>query len=252
MIIAKESGHWYDMDGKPMYTIVGANGKERNTTLRDARKLNLVPSVTSIMSVAAKPGLEIWKRNQLLMAALTLPKIDGESLDEYSLRIAADAEEQGKKARETGTEIHGLIESGFVTGEPNPYYTAVREWLDLAYPGEAWSSEKSFASKLGYGGKCDLHSSKVVVDYKTKDFAEDADSKKFVYDEHGMQLSAYGHGYGLESFQRVNIFVRPMKEGESTPLVLGYVHPVETEQKDWEMFQCLLKFWQLSKNYTGE
>ena len=29
-----ESGHWYTREGEPMYTIIGANGKERNTTLR--------------------------------------------------------------------------------------------------------------------------------------------------------------------------------------------------------------------------
>ena len=32
-----ESGHWYTQEGEPMYTIIGANGKERNTTLRDAK-----------------------------------------------------------------------------------------------------------------------------------------------------------------------------------------------------------------------
>ena len=39
-----ESGHWYTQEGDPMYTIIGANGKERNTTLRDAKKEKLVPS----------------------------------------------------------------------------------------------------------------------------------------------------------------------------------------------------------------
>ena len=34
-----ESGHWYTQEGDPMYTVIGANGKERNTTLRDARKI---------------------------------------------------------------------------------------------------------------------------------------------------------------------------------------------------------------------
>ena len=53
-----ESGHWYTQEGEPMYTIVGANGKERNTTLRDAKKEGLVPSVTTIMSMMAKPALE--------------------------------------------------------------------------------------------------------------------------------------------------------------------------------------------------
>ena len=50
-----ESGHWYTKDGEPMYTIVGANGVERNTTLRDARSLGLVPSVTTVIGLVAKP-----------------------------------------------------------------------------------------------------------------------------------------------------------------------------------------------------
>ena len=71
---AKESGHWYEMDGTPRYRIVGKNGKERNTTLADARKLDLLPSVTTIMKEAAKPGLERWKGDQLLLSALTLTR----------------------------------------------------------------------------------------------------------------------------------------------------------------------------------
>ena len=43
-----EAGHWYDRAGEPMYTIIGANGKERNTNLRDAKSLGLVPSVTTV------------------------------------------------------------------------------------------------------------------------------------------------------------------------------------------------------------
>jgi hypothetical protein len=61
-----ESGHWYTQEGEPMYTIIGANGKERNTTLRDAKKEGLVPSVTTIMGVVAKPALETWKQNNYL------------------------------------------------------------------------------------------------------------------------------------------------------------------------------------------
>ena len=54
-----ESGHWYTQEeGEPMYTIIGANGKERNTTLRDAKNLGLVPSVTTILGMIAKPSLE--------------------------------------------------------------------------------------------------------------------------------------------------------------------------------------------------
>ena len=50
-----ESEHWYNKTGEAAYTIVGSNGKERNTNLRDARKHGYVPSVTTILGVAAKP-----------------------------------------------------------------------------------------------------------------------------------------------------------------------------------------------------
>jgi len=56
-----ESVHWYTKDGEPAYTIERADGKGfRNTTLRDAKKLGLLPSVTTILGVAAKPGLQNW------------------------------------------------------------------------------------------------------------------------------------------------------------------------------------------------
>ena len=94
---ASENGHWYAPDGTPAYTIIGKNGKERNTTLRDARTLELRPSVTTIISVMAKPGLEQWKLNQVLMAALTMPRVEGETEPEYISRIIRDSKEQGYK-----------------------------------------------------------------------------------------------------------------------------------------------------------
>ena len=77
---ASESQHWYDQSGRPMYTVKAKDGTDRPTTLRDARKHGFLPSVTTIMSVMAKPGLESWKMNQMMMAALTLPRADGEPL----------------------------------------------------------------------------------------------------------------------------------------------------------------------------
>src|SRR5579872_2300957 len=66
-------GHWYTADGKPMHTIIGKNGKERATTLRDARKLNLFPSVTTILAVQDKPMLTQWLLNELLYATMLEP-----------------------------------------------------------------------------------------------------------------------------------------------------------------------------------
>src|SRR6185369_1021896 len=91
---ASEGGHFYTRAGEPAYTIVGKNGVERNTTLRDARKLDLVPGVTSIIRCAAAPGLEAWKQDQLLLAALTLPRLDGESEKSWLSRVKTDSEDR--------------------------------------------------------------------------------------------------------------------------------------------------------------
>lgn len=71
---AAESTHWYDQNGEPRYTVPYADPKKgfRNTTLRDAKKMGLVPSVTTILGVANKPALNRWKENQILLAAMTL------------------------------------------------------------------------------------------------------------------------------------------------------------------------------------
>ena len=44
-IIARsaESVHWYKQDGGPQYTVKAKDGSDRPTTLRDARKMDLVP-----------------------------------------------------------------------------------------------------------------------------------------------------------------------------------------------------------------
>ena len=76
-----ESGHWYTKEGEPMYTIVGANGKERNTNLRDAKSLGLVPSVTTVIAMIAKPSLENWKMNQVLNSAISLQRKPNESVE---------------------------------------------------------------------------------------------------------------------------------------------------------------------------
>ena len=114
-IIARSSDsvHWYKQDGAPMYTVKGKNGADRPTTLRDARTMALVPSVTTILKVAAKPGLEQWKLEQMLLSALTLPKAPEESEKAYIARIVADSKETGKQAAEAGTRIHESIEAWF-------------------------------------------------------------------------------------------------------------------------------------------
>ena len=243
-----ESGHWYDQDGNPAYTIIGANGSERNTTLRDARKLKLVPSVTTILGVAAKPALENWKVDQAILAATTLEQHNSETLEEFRSRIKWQSKQEGKKAAERGTEIHAQIEKGFKGKSKNDAYCAVRDYLELMFPGETWFAEESFTSNLGYGGKMDLRSAAgVFVDFKTKDgLTENSDGSKLVYDEHGMQLSAYAAGANFINPERMSVFI----DRKDPTIVCGYVWPQESHERHLEMFKQLLSYWKLVKKYN--
>lgn len=252
----KESTHWYGRDGQPRYTIIGKNGRERNTTLRDAREHGFVPSVTSILGIAAKPGLENWKIDQALLSALTLPRDEGESLDDFMARAKRDAREQAIKAAERGTEIHAYVESGFSQGIFSKTYSAVHDvLLEITGLGEGWIAEDSFYDPTGYGGKVDLyHPEGWVVDFKTKDNLEGKDPAKLVYDEHGMQLSAYAKG--LDSYDENLNFYEPKRlsifiDRDNSEIVLPYVWDDGTHTRHLAMFNCLLMFWQLSKNYNS-
>lgn len=260
MAFQSESQHWYDLDGKPCYTVIGKNGAERNTTLRDARKLHLVPSVTGILNVSDKPALTNWKIDQALSHCINAPKHEFESDEAFIARIKTEAREKGMEAATIGTAIHDDLELGFKGKQPKKYndcFVEVKRQLDELFPDEQWIAEASFATLKGYGGKIDLHSKNgIFVDFKTKDGGklEKIDKKTgakvfkkpkdLAYDEHGMQLSAYGAGLGFNEPVRVNVFI----DREEPTKVMVYVWP-DSHAHHLSMFNCLLSFWQHNKKY---
>ena len=246
--MAKESNHWYDKTGKAAYTTLDSKGKERSTNLRDARKHGYVPSVTTILGVAAKPSLENWKVNQAINAALALEKRKGETDTQFLYRCKEYSRSVGKEAAEKGTIIHAMIEQGFEGGEETKPYIKIKEYLDKKFPNEKWTSEASFCAKDGYGGKIDLHSeSGIFVDFKTKDNLSGKEGARLVFDEHGMQLSAYANGCGFDSPERVSIFV----DREDTGLIVPYKWDKDTHPRHLAMFKSLLTYWKLLKKYDS-
>jgi len=242
---ASESGHWYTQTGEPAYTIVGKNGNERNTTLADARKMALVPSVTTILSVADKPALTAWKVDQALMAALTLPRIEGESLDDFKKRAAMDAKQQSVDAADEGTRIHAAIEA-FYSGNDwdctyGTHIVAAVDAIIQVFGDQLWKPEKSFCSPMGYGGKVDLHSDQVVIDFKTKDFGPG--DKVVAYDEQIMQLDAYRHGLKIPQATMANVYISRSHPGEVRVIV-------HEEGDHYQRFCLLLEYWKLSKKYN--
>lgn len=252
---AAESLHWYWPDGRPAYEVLGAKGQSVNPDIRHARKLGLLPSVTTVMRIFAAPALERWKREQYALAALTLPRLPYESDAAFLKRLDADAQAWTKRRAEDGTALHMAIEQE-ARGEAFdvrfiPHVAKVREAL----------------SRLPEA---------FVGDFKTKDTFEGKDRAKLFFDEHVIQLAAYRHGFVTatpfpitfeQAFAhyegyggRIDV-LRGLIEAD-TPLVsiMIAIEPAEVEVKVWTadeaqrglaLFRCALQAWKL-KNRVGQ
>lgn len=123
----KENGHWYNAKGESFHTVPNKSkpGTTRPTTLKDARTLGLIPSVTSILSILDKPQLTDWKLEQLtkefqrrtliladssheVMAGLH--DIARRDFDTLHAEICDRAFQQVEDAADAGKLIHGAAE----------------------------------------------------------------------------------------------------------------------------------------------
>lgn len=242
--------HWYDRDGNPRYEVKAASGFMRPTTLADAKKEKLVPSVTTILAVIDKPALTNWKVDQGILAALTLPRNPDEQEASYIARIKADSGSQAREAALEGSRIHDAVESHFKgEGYPErykPHVDACRRKLWEMFPGVTdWVSEKAFCHSSGYGGKVDIHSPNtgIVADIKGKD-GDFSDGKKLAYDQH-YQLAAYQRGLGLHPNVCANLFVSRTHPGA----VSGHEWSVKQMKEGLAVFDAAFGLWKALRKY---
>jgi hypothetical protein len=257
-------GHWYDTSGKPLHEIKGANGKMRATTLRDARKLALAPSYSTVVGdVLNKPGLLTWIKNEILEAVLINPVnpfADEEEVTRWKRKVLEESGKRTKAAAEHGTAIHDALEhcitEDIISTKKGliDVIEPVMCFLKEKFPNAEWVTEKSFTHELGYGGCVDLHCPKtnIVLDFKTKMKPEEDIAKITAFDEHHMQTAAYTRGLGLpDTTKRYNLFVG---YGIDKKGYYYYTGSKLTESKDfkreWGMFLKLLEFWQLKNKYV--
>jgi hypothetical protein len=256
--VATEAGHWYTQTGEPCHEVPNKSrpGEMRPTTKRDARRLNLSPSVSLIGNTLAAQQLEKWKRDQLLQAAADTPRDPLEGDQAWMDRVLNLYIERTTKARDLGTLVHGCIEK-HLCGEPydQTYSEHVRGAL-LAVDGwcglDGLAIEKSFAHPLGYGGRVDVHKRELldsagwVLDFKTKEF--ESETQLRTWDNHAIQLAAYREGLGMSSARCAILFV-----STSVP---GLTQLVELSQDDlergWDIFEYLVSLWQIVNNYEPQ
>ena len=186
-------------------------------TLQKDGQERVLPSVTRVLSIIAKPKVSAWAMD--LMAQHILDNYSpGMSLEDMAL-LTQEARgmhlEESRKATGTGSEVHDWIEA-FLQGIPrglpvNPSSVkAVQAFLNWwkEEKREVLLSEEIVAHPgLLYAGKVDLLlADKTLVDFKTS---------KALYPEYELQLG--GYALALEAWQgirpRKGLLVRIGKDG---------------------------------------
>lgn len=265
----KNGSHWYQTDGTPLHWVPKKDGSgNRATTLADARKLNLLPSVTHILNLLDKPALNAWKVREGVIAVTTAPDVPGESLDAKITRVL-DTEEQQEEtaqaARDLGTEIHEACEAYF-TGADVP------EWLmdmirpaclEVAKYGSPVATEKILVGE-GYAGRTDLIMESVpcwwLWDFKSAKTLPNP--KKGAWLEHRLQLAAYAKAFhrmlanagpgdphnnsATKPIRTANCYISTVERGK---FVICEHDGAWPDLYYWG-FETILKFWQGANQYT--
>lgn len=254
---ASEGGRFYERDGTPLNLVPNKSkpGEFRKATLADCRKISGLPSVTTILGVISKPGLDTWKVDQYLNAAFEMPPIGAETREDWISAVRNLAAGQMDICRDLGTEVHGAINRHFKGEDSEPRFdpfleaavNALKEigvW-DLQVR-EDLETEKTFANlEFGYAGCVDLSTngaSRVIIDWKAIDRLEK--TKTFV--ERNAQTVAYGRGlYGNVDFRCFNIFI-----GTNEPGKYEIKEWDTTEQaQGWEVFDAANRLYRAINNY---
>lgn len=242
--------HYYLKDGSPFYEVPTKTGGLRAVHIGDVRKAFAVPSVTTVLNVIAKPALTEWMVNQGILAALTLPKIEGEPEADWLKRVKLDGKQQAKDAADEGTRIHDAIEASFhhrtVPTKYLPHVDAVHAKLHELYPGvNDWKAEAYIPTHMGYGGKCDLHSPStgITIDHKGKD-GDFSDGKKLAYDQH-WQLGPYQGALPIPKEEGVNLFISRTHPGK----IAHHIWTPQEMEQGRRVFLAALDLWTAMKGY---
>lgn len=226
-------------------------------------------SVTTILGILSKPGVEYWQREEVAKAfigiAPSLTQRIGEDGIDQVIKWGIDApyrKKQGERtAADLGTAFHAIAEEVAITGkfptydeELAPFVKQFSSWLDRAQPTFLASEMPVYSPSYGYAGTSDgileLEGTKFIFDFKTSRKSLDRQHKPTTpYPEAGVQLAAYRYAeYAVpisprrwEQFRRrYYLFGEPEREhAVPVPEVeAGLVIHVTPEHCDAYLMRC--------------
>lgn len=251
---SEPASHWYTVDGAPCHRVPAKSGGDRAVYLRDAVAMKLLPSVTNVLGVLAKPGLDEWKLSQVGLAAARNARGPEESEDYYAKRVVELARRPVEQAADLGTKIHDALEKAF-DGEPVP--DDMRVYVE---PALAWIKASGFGiekreivvtnGKEGYAGRVDVifrhgKNGAGILDYKTRKTV--AGKPVTPYDGQAAQLAAYAAAaYGPAKLGKVRILNLYISTTEP-----GRVEHIEHDgiKRHFEFFKAACGIWRYIKGY---
>lgn len=249
LAMPSEGSHFYMPDSSPLYEVPNKSkpGEYRKATIRDAKAAGAVPSVTTILGVLDKPALTAWKINNAVLSALTLPRNDGESDDDFARRVVEDADSPSRDAADLGTAVHHAIESWIANREAvdamAPYINPVDKWMrDNAITPVDWESI-CINEELRYGCRVDCIATSDgrpwVIDWKSQ---KSKNGKLTSYDDHCAQLIANATAaitpFELANAVLCNVYISTTdRDNDGNAYILVHVWDSETIVKQWEIFK---------------
>lgn len=264
------SGHWYAQDGTPAHEVQKKDGTgTRRTNVRDARKLGLLPSVTTILGILDRPQLNLWKMKTAIRAASALERAEGEELEAWVDRVVAKAGEPAAEAADLGKRIHDAIDlacsgAAWDTATLGAYVAPVLGWLlgKLGNGGRIVAQEDVIVNTAyGYAGRVDLalempDGTVWVIDWKSrKTRATESDAQAFApYDANRLQLAAYAAewalnqgpgkpGRGWAKVRCANVITSSTEPGRF------FVAEHDGIEESWEAFKAVLQLWRWENSY---
>lgn len=249
-----EASHFYYPDGKPCYEVPCKSrpGQMRKTTVADARKLALLPSPTTICKLLHRQLIVDYQIEQAVLATLTAPIQQNESLDAFVERIIhtdREHEQEREAAAERGREIHEALSEAMLSAFARTRFTIrilqhIKEPVEfLLKLGRTVATEKIVVGD-GYAGMLDLllqnDTELWIIDHKS---AKNIPDKP--YNEHRLQVAAYAGTFGNTGDLRLHCavcYISTTKPGE------WKIYEIENWQNDFARFKLLLKYWKLTNN----
>jgi hypothetical protein len=270
LIERQAPSHWYLRDGRPFHEIAKKDGSgNRAVTLADARKVLALPSVTNVLGVIAKPGLEAWKIEQGIMAALTLPRTAEEPLDAFARRVVVDMGEQVEKAADFGSSIHSACEiyarNKEIPKDPKllAHFQPWQKWFDENVERIHCLEEVYVHPDQGYAGRVDMvalikgvggtSSYWAVVDFKTQKVKRSAkgEPKPVFYETWPLQLEAYRqaviHSTGKNVTELVSVVIDSAEPGPVAVKV--WSKTPQMRERYFSAFLSAYSVWRYVKEY---